>query len=112
RVIEDISTDGGHTYIIANPGEIDSAAVDDLIAQEIADGILGADEAMAKAALLKAAASFDKPVRRYDGLQITAERRFTRDLMVAASYTLSKLQGNFPGLFSPETGQLDPNLTS
>ena len=29
-----------------------------------------------------------------------------------ASYTYSKEQGNFPGLFSTETGQLDPNITS
>jgi len=31
---------------------------------------------------------------------------------VQASYTLSRLYGNYAGLFRPETGQLDPNITS
>jgi len=57
-------------------------------------------------------ALFDAPKRTYNALQITAERRFTRNFMLQASYTYSQLRGNFPGLFSPETGQLDPNLTS
>jgi outer membrane receptor protein involved in Fe transport len=81
RVIEDVSTDGGTTYIIANPGEGEADI-------------------------------FDTPTRQYDALVITAEKRFSKDLMMQASYTYSKIQGNFPGLFSPETEQLDPNLTS
>jgi hypothetical protein len=32
--------------------------------------------------------------------------------MLLASYTYSRSKGNYPGLFSTETGQLDPNLTS
>ncbi len=32
--------------------------------------------------------------------------------MLLASYTYSRSLGNYPGLFSTETGQLDPNLTS
>ncbi|MBW2278718.1 MAG: TonB-dependent receptor, partial [Deltaproteobacteria bacterium] len=47
-----------------------------------------------------------------NSVELSAEQRFTRDMMVRASYTFSNLKGNFPGLFSPETGQLDPNLTS
>jgi outer membrane receptor protein involved in Fe transport len=61
---------------------------------------------------LGVAEEFDPPTRVYDALQLTAEKRFTKNVMAQSSYTLSKLQGNFPGLFSPETGQLDPNLTS
>ncbi len=28
------------------------------------------------------------------------------------SYTWSDLRGNYPGLFRPETGQLDPNINA
>lgn len=104
RVIEDISTDGGITYVIANPGEANSEAIE----QQFVDGEITEQQRE----MLLAAVNFDAPTRLYNALQITAEKRFARDLMVQASYTLSKLEGNFPGLFSPETGQLDPNLTS
>ena len=36
-------------------------------------------------------------------------QRPTKNSLILASYTYSKEQGNFPGLFSTETGQLDPN---
>jgi outer membrane receptor protein involved in Fe transport len=61
---------------------------------------------------LGVAAGFDDPTRVYDALQLIVEKRFTNNVMAQSSYTLSRLHGNFPGLFSPETGQLDPNLTS
>jgi len=57
-------------------------------------------------------AVFDKPRRVYDAIELSATKRFSDNYMVQASYTLSRLVGNYPGLFSPETGQLDPNLTS
>ena len=104
RAIEDISIDGGTTYVIANPGQID------------ADGVRaeydcnGADSVICEQLL--ASADFDKPTRDYNALTLTAEKRFSRNLMLLASYTYARNRGNFPGLFSPETGQLDPNLTS
>jgi outer membrane receptor protein involved in Fe transport len=115
RVIEDVSTDGSATYIIANPGEVDRAAVAEL--REEAIDIMESDPDRAaylnyQANVFEGVGIFDKPKRTYNALQITAERRFTNAFMMTASYTYSKLRGNFPGLFSPETGQLDPNLTS
>ncbi|MCG8425193.1 MAG: TonB-dependent receptor [Proteobacteria bacterium] len=104
RVIEDISIDGGTTYVIANPGEVDEAAVQ-------AEFEAGKIDERTRDNLL-AAADYDTPTRAYDAVVLTAEKRFSRNLMVQASYTYSRLEGNFPGLFSPETGQLDPNLTS
>jgi outer membrane receptor protein involved in Fe transport len=113
RVIEDVSTDGASTYIIANPGEADTGAIADLRAQAMAE----ADPNRAaflnfEADMYETVDLFDKPKRTYNALQITAERRFTKNFMLQASYTYSQLRGNYPGLFSPETGQLDPNLTS
>jgi outer membrane receptor protein involved in Fe transport len=115
RVIEDVSTDGANTYVIANPGEADTAAIADLRAESMA--IRGTDPGRAdflafQADMFEGVALFDAPKRTYNALQITAERRFTRNFMLQASYTYSVLKGNYPGLFSPETGQLDPNITS
>ncbi len=56
--------------------------------------------------------SFDKPVRDYNALRLTVAKRFSRNFMLQGSYTYSVLQGNYTGLFQPDTGQLDPNLTS
>ena len=115
RVIEDVSTDGGTTYIIANPGEADAGAIADMRRQ--AADLMDSDPLRAgflsyTADRFEGVAVFDKPKRTYNALQITAERRFTRNFYMAGSYTYSQLRGNYPGLFSPETGQLDPNLTS
>jgi outer membrane receptor protein involved in Fe transport len=113
RVIEDVSTDGGSTYIIANPGDVDEAAVADLRerAMETSDEIEAATLNY-QADLFEGVGGFDKPKRSYNALQVTAERRFTKSFFLSAAYTYSETRGNFPGLFSPETGQLDPNLTS
>jgi hypothetical protein len=55
---------------------------------------------------------YDKPTRDYDAVQFQITQRPTKSSLILASYTYSKEQGNFPGLFSTETGQLDPNITS
>ncbi|HET9991476.1 MAG TPA: hypothetical protein VFQ65_23265, partial [Kofleriaceae bacterium] len=55
---------------------------------------------------------FDKPERNYDAVQVQITQRPTKNSLILASYTYSKEEGNFPGLFSTETGQLDPNITS
>jgi hypothetical protein len=65
-----------------------------------------------RAGVLDTTKNLDKPIRRYDGLQLTANHRFSKNAMILGSYTYSRTKGNFPGLFSTETGQLDPNLTS
>jgi hypothetical protein len=43
---------------------------------------------------------------------LLAKNRPTRNSLLQASYTYSKSKGNYPGLFSTETLQEDPNLTS
>ncbi len=56
--------------------------------------------------------TFDKPSRNYDALQVTATQRPTKRSLLLASYTYSVQKGNYAGLFSTETNQLDPNITS
>jgi len=59
-----------------------------------------------------AVSRFEKPVRNYDAVALTAVQRPTKRSLLQASYTYSVSKGNYPGLFSTETNQLDPNLTS
>jgi outer membrane receptor protein involved in Fe transport len=58
------------------------------------------------------ASDFPKPVRNYDAVTLYLNRTFADGWLAQASYTGSRLHGNYPGLFRPETGQLDPNILS
>lgn len=113
--IEDMSTDGGTTYFIANPGgNFDDEAAD---WDAKAAAIMDTDPDLAavyttRADNLRSIKDLDKPQRNYDAIQVTANQRFSKNAMLLASYTYSRSFGNYPGLFSTETGQLDPNLTS
>ena len=76
------------------------------------DSMSLADTLDKRAGLLDYVKRFDKPTRNYDALAITARQRPTKRSLLQASYTYSLQKGNYPGLFSTETNQLDPNLTS
>jgi hypothetical protein len=113
-ILEDMSTDGATNYFIGNPGEDYSGEATKLENQAMA---LAEDDPfrqlyLDRASWLRAAKNFDKPSRNYNAVQITATQRPTAKSLLIASYTFSKSRGNYPGLFSTETNQLDPNLTS
>ncbi|HLL24125.1 MAG TPA: hypothetical protein VK427_18460, partial [Kofleriaceae bacterium] len=55
---------------------------------------------------------FDKPRRDYNALQLTLTRRFSKKLYVQGSYTYSRTEGNYGGLYSADNGQIDPNISS
>ncbi len=113
RVIEDVSTDGANTYIIANPGEWSKSEENKLM-----DQINRTDDPAIKGRLMRdlklyqGIRQFDKPSRDYNALQFTLTRRFSKKLYVQGSYTYSKTQGNYPGLISYDNGQVDPNISS
>ncbi|HEU0034940.1 MAG TPA: TonB-dependent receptor [Kofleriaceae bacterium] len=113
RVIEDVSTDGANTYIIANPGEWSDADE-----QKLVDQINRTDDPVLKGRLQRdlrlyqGIRLFDKPTRDYNALQFTLTRRFSKKLYVQGSYTYSKTVGNYPGLISYDNGQVDPNISS
>ena len=65
-----------------------------------------------RAEQLYAVKSFEKPVRDYDAVTLIAKNRPTKNSLLQAAYTYSVSKGNYPGLFSTETYQEDPNLTS
>jgi hypothetical protein len=58
------------------------------------------------------ASDFPKAVRNYDALNVVLTKTYSNTWLLQASYTLSRLYGNYAGLFRPETLQLDPNITS
>ncbi|NVB79004.1 MAG: TonB-dependent receptor [Kofleriaceae bacterium] len=113
RVIEDVSTDGAQTYIIANPGEWsseDEAAFQQRI--DRTDDPALKQRLMNQLRLYQGIRIFDKPRRDYNALQFTLTRRFSKKLYVQGSYTYSRTQGNYPGLVSYDNGQIDPNISS
>ena len=113
RVIEDVSTDGAETYIIANPGEWS-----DKEEAKLQEKIDRTDDPEAKMRLerqmelFRGIRTFDKPRRDYNALQFTLTRRFSKKLYVQGSYTYSRTEGNYPGLISYDNGQIDPNISS
>ncbi len=112
-IIEDMSTDGGTTFFIGNP----SANYDDEAAKLDAQAAMTTDPQLkalyqSRASQLRAVKFYDPPSRNYDAIEITAKKRPTGKSLLQASYTYARARGNYPGLFSTETGQLDPNITS
>jgi hypothetical protein len=113
RVLEDVSTDGANTYLVANPGEWSAAEEANLVARIArTDDPDDKQRLQNQLALFQGIRTFDKPRRDYHALQLTATRRFSRQLYLQGSYTYSRVTGNYPGLLSYDNGQLDPNNSS
>jgi hypothetical protein len=112
-VIEDVSTDGADTYIIANPGEW-SARDEQRLQQRIAATTDKAERERLERelGLYQGIRRFDKPVRDYLALELDLSRRFSSGLFLSVSYTHSRAEGNYPGLVSYDNGQIDPNISS
>ena len=113
RVIEDVSTDGAQTYIIANPGEWskdEENALEERIAKTADPDAKARLESQLE--MFRGIRRFDRPQRNYDALEISVHQRVSRGLFLQASYTWSKTEGNFPGSVSYDNGQIDPNISS
>jgi hypothetical protein len=116
RVVEDVSVDGANTYVIANPGEFpeseENALRDEIQALMDAGDVERAQVLQGRLDQFVKIREFDKPRREYNAFQLTAKKRYSKNFFVQGSYTYSVLEGNFPGLFSPDNGQADPNISS
>ncbi len=126
NIVEDMSPDGGTTYLLANPGvpsdpnvvkqlqdEVDrlkpagtaaTAKVADQLAYQDAVALLGAYKLVGSV--------FPKARRNYDALVLTLNKRLSNRFSVISSYTYSRTLGNYPGTFSSSNGQSDPNISS
>lgn len=58
------------------------------------------------------ARDFPCAVRKFDALSFVFSKTYARHWLAQVSYQWSKSRGNIAGLFRPENGQLDPNITS
>ena len=58
------------------------------------------------------AQEFPKGTRDYDAVTVFLSHTFRAGWLAQASYTWSRLYGNYSGLFRPENNQLDPNFNS
>jgi hypothetical protein len=94
QAIEDVGqldADGNEIYTIGNPGFGDAATV------FLGDGT--------------AVGPFPKAVRDYDAMELTIDKRLSDRWSARASYTLSRLYGNYPGLSqTDENGRTSPNV--
>ncbi|MCP4444339.1 MAG: TonB-dependent receptor [Myxococcales bacterium] len=118
RVLEDLSTDNAKTYILANPGSWSIEEEEKLL--EKIENETGMDEPDLEELVrlnnqlnqFRGIREFDAPRRDYNAVEATLTKRFSRKFMVQSSYTYSKTEGNYQGLFSSNNGQIDPNITS
>jgi hypothetical protein len=123
RAIEDGGgsiASGTTSSLLINPGR----ASDDTIAaldqqasalETIASqpGATPTDIASAALARAKANAALGpNPERTYKAAQLTVNKRMARNWFFAGSYTYSRTEGNYAGLYSADSKQLDPNLTT
>jgi uncharacterized membrane protein YbhN (UPF0104 family)/outer membrane receptor protein involved in Fe transport len=57
-------------------------------------------------------ASFEKPIHKYDALELTATKRLANHWALETSYRYSRLRGTFEGFYRDDNGQSDPGITS
>ena len=57
-------------------------------------------------------ASFEDPEHKYHSVEITANKTFSDNWSLMASYRWAKLKGNFEGFFRTDNGQSDPAISS
>jgi len=55
---------------------------------------------------------FPDPVRKYQAFEFQFEKRFTKNWQLIGNWRISKLFGNYEGLFRNDNAQDDPNITS
>ncbi len=113
RVLEDVSPDNTETYILSNPGEFPEEEEARLRAR------LEATTDPAERARLEhqleiftGIRDFEKPTRVHNSLQLQVVKRFARSFFLQGSYTYARTRGNFPGLYSPDSGAIIPNITA
>jgi hypothetical protein len=136
-VIEDGTAYDG-TFLLANPGAVPKEALDQYQNQvttyqaqvmqhttEVANATDPTTLARAQAALdasntalatsqsllgnLKGLAAEPKPERTYDALTLFLDKRFSKQWLVHASYTYSRLIGNYQGLYQDHQDYFAPN---
>ncbi len=125
RAVEDISTNGGLNFIIANPGvdvsdediqkqtnrctelqtNLDMTDMDDPGRSQIARELTRCQ--FLEDAFKKVGSMFTKPRRNFDAFTFELKKRFAKNWLLLASYTYSRLVGNYDGFVDPITGSIN-----
>jgi hypothetical protein len=92
-VVEDISVDNTATYFVTNPGGL--YTVNPVTGDPLAVPV-----------------TFPTAERKYQALELTANKRLGDSWQIFGSYVYSSNEGNYGGLFRQDNGQLTPNLTT
>ncbi len=135
-VIEDgYGNDINSRTVVANPGNVPAEALNDAmndrdrlaanakalgeqammdptnaqLASQAADAQSKADNAKAKYQTLQDLSKAPKPERTYDALTLSANKSFSKNWLVHASYTYSRLVGNYEGLYQVQQNYFAPN---
>jgi hypothetical protein len=113
RAVEDISIGGGEV-MLANPGV--AVARDRIAAQRAQCEALQSEELQSEElrhcesvldAYETVGTTFRKPKRNYDGWTVHLDKRMTDDWYMLASYTYSRLLGDYDGFVDPINGSIN-----
>jgi hypothetical protein len=63
-------------------------------------------------AALVSQAGFEDPQHKYEAVEFTANKVFSNNWSLVASYRWSRLKGNYEGFYRNDNGQSDPSITS
>jgi hypothetical protein len=120
-IIEDGYGPGFANAILANPGHVPQSALDAAnhqLAQATAAAAANPNDPTAAAAAataqynlgtLQTLAAAPAPERTYDAITLSLNKRFSKNWFTRASYTYSRLFGNYEGLYQSETNYIAPN---
>ena len=128
RAVEDVSTNGGLNFLIANPGvAVEQSAIDaktaecdqlqaDFDAAEALDPSADENNVIARELQQcrfladswdKVNTLFGRPTRNYDAWTFQLKKRFAKNWLFLGSYTFSRLVGNYDGFVDPTTGAIN-----
>ncbi len=120
-IIEDGTADTSFTNVLANPGHVPESAITQAKANVYdaqrasnahpTDPNVATQLANANAVLqtLTGLAAAPTPERTYDALTLSLNKRFAKYWLARASYTYSRLIGNYEGLYQAEQNYFAPN---
>lgn len=122
RAIEDTGGSlarGQGPTILANPGNAGADTIAQLnqtaealeAAAAAPNATTATKAAAAQARALANAAQMPSPERTYKAILFTANKRFGKNWFLAGSYTYSRTEGNYTGLYAADYGQLNPNAS-
>jgi hypothetical protein len=121
NIIEDGYGPGFQNGVLGNPGNVPQSAIDaanhELQQAQMTAAAMPNDPAAQAAAAtaqynlgtLQTLRDAPAPERTYDAITLSLNKRFAKNWLTRASYTYSRLIGNYEGLYQQETNYIAPN---